>query len=237
MFIRPYDTYVRMNTKKLAVTAKQPKKAPAETRERVLEAAERLFAERGLDAVSIRDIITAAGANLGAINYHFGAKDRLIEAVFERRLIPSTQERLRALEAVERAAGDRPPKLEAVLEAIFRPVVEEAMDPKRGGATFGKLMARCLVDPNPVMEKAMHSHFTAVVKRFDAALMRAMPGLAPDDVFWRMHLLMGGLHQSLLLLGRKPPPGAPVLNLDAETYVRRFIVFAAAAFRAPLPQD
>jgi AcrR family transcriptional regulator len=187
--------------------------------------------------VSIRDITAAAGANLGAINYHFGTKDRLIEAVFERRLVPSTQARLRALDAVEKAAGDRPPKLEAVLEAIFRPVVEEAMDPKHGGATFGKLMARCLVDPNPVMERATHCHFSAMVKRFDTALLRAMPGLAPGDVFWRMHLLMGGLHQSLLLLGRKPPPGAPALNLDAETYVRRFVAFAAAAFRAPLPND
>ena len=226
-----------MIMKRRAATAAPPKRAPAETRERVLEVAERLLAQRGLDAVSIRDIIAAAGANLGAINYHFGTKDRLIEAVFERRLIPSTQERLRALEVVERAAGARPPKLEAVLEAIFRPVIEEAMDPKRGGATFGKLMARCLVDPNPVMEKVMHSDFAAVVKRFDSALMRAMPSLDPGDVFWRMHLLMGGLHQSLLLLGRKPPPGAPVLNLDAEDYVRRFVAFAAAAFRAPLPKD
>jgi AcrR family transcriptional regulator len=203
----------------------------------VIEAAERLFAARGLDAVSIRDIIAAAGVNLGAINYHFGTKDQLIEAVFERRLIPSTQERLRALEAVERAAGDRPPKLEAVLEAIFRPVVEEAMDSKRGGAAFRKLMARLLVDPNPVVEKVMHRHFTAVVRRFDAALMRAMPNLAPEDVFWRMHLLMGGLHQSLLLLGRKPPPGVPQFRLDAETYLRRFVAFAAAAFRAPRPKN
>ena len=226
-----------MKMKKRAATTEQSKKTPTATRERVIEAAERLFAERGLDAVSIRDIIAAAGANLGAINYHFGTKDRLIEAVFERRLVPSAQEQLRALAAVEKAAGDRPPKLEAVLEAIFRPVVEEAMDPKRGGATFGKLMARSLVDPNPVMERVMHSHFATVIKRFDSALMRAMPSLAPGDVFWRMHLLMGGLHQSLLLLGRKPPPGAPALNLDAETYVRRFVAFAAAAFRAPLPKE
>jgi hypothetical protein len=111
------------------------------------------------------------------------------------------------------------------------------MDPKRGGATFGKLMARCLVDPNPAMEKVMQSHFSKMVKRFDATILRVMPSLAPGDVFWRMHLLMGGLHQSLLLLGRKPPPGVPALNLDAETYVRRFVAFAAAAFRAPLPKD
>ena len=226
-----------MNPKSQTSALKQPNKAPAETRERVLEVAERLFAERGLDAVSIRDIIAVAGANLGAINYHFGTKDRLIEAVFERRLIPSAQEQLQALEGVEGAAGDQPPKLEAVLEAVFRPLVEGALDPRRGGATFGKLMARSMVDPNPVLERVMRSHLSTVMKRFDAALLRAMPNLAPEDVFWRMHLLMGGLHQSLLLLDRVPPPGVPMLNLDAETYIRRFVAFAAAAFRAPLPED
>lgn len=226
-----------MNTSKHAAKLGLEKRASAETRDKILEVAERLFAARGLDAVSIRDIVAAAGANLGAINYHFGTLDGLIEAVFERRLIPSTQERLRALEAVENAAGDRPPKLESVLEAIFRPVIEEAMDPKRGGPTFGRLMARCFVDPNPVMERVMRNHFTAVVKRFDAALSRAMPNLSPEDVFWRMHLLMGGLHQSLLLLDRKPPPGVPRLQVDAETYIRRFVAFAAAAFRAPIPKD
>lgn len=226
-----------MNTKTRTSTVGQTKKATAETRARVLEAAERLFAERGLDAVSIRDIIAAAEANLGAINYHFGTKDRLIEAVFERRLIPSAQEQLRSLDAVEKVLGDQPPKLEDILEAVFRPVVEEAMDPKRGGATFGKLMARSMVDPNPVLERVMHSHFSTVMKRFDAALLRAMPNLSPEDVFWRMHLLMGGLHQSLLLLDRKLPPGVPQFHVDAKTYIRRFVAFAAAAFRAPLPKD
>ncbi len=226
-----------MTDNQRAAIAEQVKKAPTETRERVLEVAERLFANRGLDAVSIRDIIAAAGVNLGAINYHFGTKDRLIEAVFERRLVPSTQEQVRALDAVERAAGNLPPKLEDILEAIFRPVVEAAMDPGRGGATFGKLMTRSLVDPNPVMEKATQSHFAAVVRRFDSALLRAMPTLSPDDVFWRMHLLMGGLHQSLLLLGRKAPPGVPAFCLDAETYIRRFVAFASAALRATLPMN
>lgn len=225
-----------MNKKPVPAKIGSAEGALNETRERVLEVAERLFAERGLDAVSVRDITAAAEANLGAINYHFGTKDRLIEAVFERRLVPMTETRLRALDAVEKAAGNRPPDLELVLEAVFRPVVEEATDPKRGGATFGTLMARCFVDPNPAMAKVMHRHFHPVIKRCDGALLRAMPHLTPEDVFWRMHLLMGGLHQSLLMLGHRPPPGLPALRLEPETYIRRFVAFAAAAFRAPLPK-
>ncbi|MCL5098857.1 MAG: CerR family C-terminal domain-containing protein [Candidatus Omnitrophica bacterium] len=206
------------------------------TRERVLDVAERLFAERGLDAVSIRDITGEAGANLGAINYHFGTKEKLIGAVFERGISSVSQQRLLALEAVEKAAGDKPPTLEAILEAMFRPAVERAMDPKRGGNTFGMLMARSFVEPNPAVENVIHSHFEPVVKRFDAALRRLMPELGAEGVFWRMHLLLGALHQSLLLLHRQLP-GMRSLRMDAETYINRFVAFAAAAFRAPLPGE
>lgn len=208
---------------------------PTDTRDRLLDIAERLFAERGLDAVSVRDIIGAAGANLGAINYHFGTKEKLIVAVLERRMAPLGQRCLQGLAAAEQAAGNKRPTLEAVLEALFRAEVEQAMDPARGGATFGKLMARCFVEAKPAVEKAVRTHFEPVMRRFDAALLRVMPQLKPADVFWRMHLLIGGLHHSLLMLHRKPPEGIR-LRMDAETYIKRFVAFAAAAFRAPLPK-
>ncbi len=210
------------------------KDLPTKTRERVLDTAERLFAGHGLDAVSIRDIAGAAGANLGAINYHFDTKHNLIAAVFDRRMAPLTQERLRALDVVEKTAVDQPATLEAVLEAFIRPAVEQAMDPQRSGRVFGKLLARCLLEPNPAVEKAIHGHFEPVVKRFDAVLLRVMPNLTLEDVFWRMHLLIGALHHSLFMLDRKLPDGR-CLRLDAETYVKRFVAFAAAGFRALLP--
>jgi AcrR family transcriptional regulator len=218
----------------------QAKRAPAdtrsETRDRLLDVAERLFARHGLDAVSVRDITQAAGTNLGAINYHFATKHRLIVAVFDRRMTPVTEERVRALDALENAAGAGALPLEAVLEAMFRPAVLQAMDKQRGGAVFGRLMARSMMEPNPHLESFMRGQFEPVVRRFDAALMRAMPNLTLEDVFWRMHLLMGALHSSLLMLDKKLPDGR-CLRLEPETYVRRFVAFAAAAFKAPLPKE
>jgi len=209
---------------------------PSPTRERLLDVAEQLLARRGLDAVSVRDITRAAGANLGAITYHFGTMRKLIVAVFERRMTPLSRQRLEALEAVEKAAGKGPLPLEGVLEAMFRPAVMEALDGERTGIVFGKLMARSMMDPSPYLEKYIHGHIEPVIRRFDAALMRAMPELTPEDVFWRMHLLVGGLHQSLLMMDRKPPEGIPPLRLDAESYLRRFVASAAALFRAQLPK-
>src|SRR5438445_6891162 len=91
----------------------------SETRERVLDTAERLFAEKGLEAVSVRDITQAAEANLGAVNYHFGTKEALITEVFERRLTPLNQARLAQLNVLEKAAGKKPLKVEEVLASFI----------------------------------------------------------------------------------------------------------------------
>src|SRR5271157_2146572 len=91
-----------------------------QTRERILDAAERLFAEHGLEGVSTRDITALAEANVGAISYYFGSKEGLVFAVFDRRLTPITKERLAALDGEERAAGKAGPKAEAVLRAYIR---------------------------------------------------------------------------------------------------------------------
>jgi AcrR family transcriptional regulator len=224
---------MRRHTQAAGARGRKPRQQ--QTRQRLLDVAERLFARRGLDAVSVRDITREARANLGAINYHFGTKRKLILAVFDRRMTPLTQERFRALDALEHAAGHGAPPLEGLLEAMFRPAVRHALDQQGGGAVFSRLMARLMLEPNPSLEPFLRAHIEPVVRRFDAALMRAMPNLSAEDVFWRMHLLMGALHQSLLMMDKKLPDGRS-LHMEPETYLKRFVAFGAAAFRAPLPK-
>ncbi len=205
------------------------------TRERVMDVAERLFAERGLDAVSVRDITRVANVNLCAINYHFGSRQKLILAIFERRLIPLNQNRIRELDGVEKAAGASSPSLEAVLGAFIRPMVEQGMDPRQGGIRFVKLMNRCMVESNPELDALLRSHFEAMGPRFNTALRRAVPGLSLDEVYWRMHLMVGALHHALVMMDREHPPGAH-FRFGIEGYIRRLVDFALAVFRAPLPR-
>jgi hypothetical protein len=80
----------------------------------------------------------------------------------------------------------------------------------------------------------MRGHFEPMVKRFDAALLRALPSLTGDDVFWRMHLVIGALHHSLLVLDRPLVHGRSI-RLELDTYVSRFVAFAAAGLRAVAP--
>src|SRR6185295_10355812 len=107
-------------------------KQKRDTRSRILDVAEELFGERGIDRVSIRDITRKAKANLAAINYHFGSKEDLIAAVFERRIVPLNQARLCALDLVEKTAAARGPKLESILGAFIRPALQCSISESKG---------------------------------------------------------------------------------------------------------
>src|SRR5438094_10489788 len=110
-----------------------------DTRMRILDVAEELFGEEGIERVSIRDITDKAKVNLAAINYHFGSKEDLVVAVFERRVVPVNEAGLAALDLVEKSAGKRIPKLEAILEAFICAALQASLKAARGGTAFAKL--------------------------------------------------------------------------------------------------
>lgn len=205
----------------------------AETRKRVLEAAEKLFALRGIEGVSIRDITQAAGVNLAAINYHFGTKNALAAEVFKLCIDPLNARRLELLDNVEAKAGRKAPPLEAVLEAMVRPAVERGFDPSQDTDTFLRLTGRCLSEPNAEIEQIVRVHFEKLIRRFDAAFLRALPGLDPEELFWRIKFMFGALHYSLLTCAKqKHLPVKTRKALDAEGLIQRLVKFTAAGLRA-----
>ena len=205
-------------------------KPPGDTRSRILDGAEELFGERGLDRVSIRDITRKARVNLAAINYHFGSKEDLIAAVFERRVVPVNEARLAALSTVEKSAGKRIPRLEAILEAFIRPALQSSLEKSKGGTAFSKLFGRCLSEPSPEVEALLKRQFEPLVERMDSALRRALPHLSRSEIFWRMKFTYGALHHWLLTKDKFRPDW--VEDVDVETQTQKLISFAAAGFRA-----
>jgi AcrR family transcriptional regulator len=204
-----------------------------ETRQRIIEAAEKLFARRGIEGVSIRDITQAAGVNLAAINYHFGTKSALAADVFKHCIDPLNRRRLELLDKVEKTTGSKPPKLEAVLEAMIRPAVERGFDQEQDSETFLRLTGRCLSEPNAEIEILVRAHFEKLIRRFDAAFLRALPGLEPEELFWRIKFMVGALHYSLLTCGKqKNLPPKMRKTLDAEGLIQRLVTFTAAGLRA-----
>lgn len=204
-----------------------------QTKERIIEVAERLFAEKGLDGTSLRDITEAAGVNLASINYYFRSKDGLIAAVFNHYLVPLNESRLAMLDAVETESAESPPVLETVLEAFIRPAVVRALDCNKDNDSFMRLMGRCLSEPAAYAEKHIRPHFEALMERFNAAVARSEPGLSQDEIFWRMGYVAGTLHYALhLWSSMESNPFRPAKSMDAEGLIRSLVSFAAAGLRS-----
>ena len=200
-------------------------KQSKDTHSRILDVAEELFSERGFDRVSIRDITNKARVNLAAINYHFGSKEDLIAAIFEREFVPVNEARIAALEAVQRS-DKKNPKLEDILEAF----IQCSIGNPKGGKAFSKLFGRCLSEPSPEIEALLKRQFEPLVERLDTALMKALPRLSRSEIFWRMKFTFGALHHWLLTKDRFLP--AWLEKIEAEEQIKKLISFSAAGFRA-----
>jgi AcrR family transcriptional regulator len=208
------------------------------TRDALLTAAERLFSLNGVEGTSVRQIIKEAGVNLGAINYHFGTKERLALEVFARRMEPVNRERIRRLDALEAKAEGRKLELEQIIGALVRPAVESEAQGAPGCDDFMRLFSRCFQEPNPELKKFVEKQFAEVVRRFDSAILAAVPGLRQEELFWRMSFLFGALHhgqERWLRFDQLPQlPGQEAVKLDREGFIQRIISFAAAGLSAPM---
>ena len=202
----------------------------ADTKSRILDVAEDLFAEQGVDRVSIRDITEAAGVNLAAVNYHFGGKEELIAAVFDRRIKPLNAARIEALRKVQRSRNGKLPKVEEILEAFIRPTLTCCQEGPREGNAFGRLFGRCLAEPRPEVEALLRRQFEPLVEELDAALMKALPHLSRGEIFWRMKFTFGALHHWPLTRDRFLPDWAEGTDLEEQT--QKLIAFAAAGLKA-----
>lgn len=199
----------------------------ADTKDRILDAAEKLFANHGYDATSVRAIATAAGVNLAAINYHFQSKDALLHAVYARRAGPVNARRLELLDEFETAAGGRPLTPELILEAFLQPIAELG---DRVGHIPRMMVRLQYVEQGPTFEKVFETHFRPMFMRFFQALKRALPGLGEDELFWRLQFTVGAFAHimasgfALKMRGRK--------KAGAEQLQRQLIAYASAGFRA-----
>ncbi len=144
------------------------------TKDRILDAAERLFAEYGLSETSLRQITARAGVNLAAVNYHFHSKDALILAMFARRLGPLNGIRMRALDELERRAGDGPLQIEDVLRTFLEPVI--ASGPDTLPEQFRRLFGRMFGEPGDLFSRVIREQFDIIRQRFIAGFHAGAAG-------------------------------------------------------------
>ena len=160
------------------------------TRTQILEAAETLFSEHGLDGVSMRQIAEQGQVTLALVNYHFGSKDKLYRAVFERRIVPVSGSRRQALARVL-ANGGKVPPIREVLDALARPWVEMRREP--GGMAYTRLIARECSDPAEGRRGIVADLLDPIAIEFTAAMQKALPHMEPRKVAWAYHFFIGAL--------------------------------------------
>jgi len=193
-----------------------------DTKTRILDAAEKLFGEKGFDATSLRDITTEADVNLAAVNYHFQSKESLIEAVILRGAAPVNERRLAMLEA----AGPRA-TVEQIVEAFVAPVLEYDFQP------IAPLMARVLSSPE-IMQTVMKRHIETLSRRFADALALALPELSLAERMWRLNFTAGAMAHTVTRAPAMRDLLGGVLDInDRQLLIARLVRFASAGFRAP----
>ena len=172
--------------------------AAEDTRTKILDTAERLFAEEGFAATSLRTITAEAGVNLASVNYHFGSKEALLFAVLGRRIRPMNEVRLRLLDEIEAEAGDNAPDLEKVVRAFLEPAFESlAAAAGDQGAKFVQLIGRTHVETNDKIQAMFVEQFKDVIHRFTSALNRIYPELSMEESRLRMFFVVGAMAHTL----------------------------------------
>jgi AcrR family transcriptional regulator len=200
------------------------------TADRILKTAERLFAERGFNGVSVRTLAAAAGVNIASIGYHFRNKEGLLAEVYRRHCEPLIEERLRGLAAASRLTGSA--RVAAIIEAFVRPALQQVE--AEAGETFIRLRAVLSGENSELLEKLVADNFDQSSSAFIDALCDCLPHLSRTDVCWRFHFLLGtvyytaaGPHRIHAFSNGRCDPG------NTEAVIQELVPFMTRAFEAP----
>lgn len=199
-------------------------------RERILDAAEELFALHGFDGVTLRQIAKKADVDVALANYHFGKKQDLFEAAFLRRAQTLNDLRVQSLLEAQKTKGDDL-TVEDIVAAFLRPIQQLALDDERGWRNYYALVA--YVNSSAVWgQMMMHKHFDPLVSRYIDAFRSVLPNTPLERIHWGYHYLSGALTLTLAQTGRIDRLSDGLCqSTDVQTAYDLMIPFIAAGFR------
>lgn len=210
-----------------------------DTRERILDVATRLFTVHGYAGTSIRMITGEAGTPVALVNYHFGSKRGLMEAVMERALGRHGGARLRYLDKLEAEAGDEQAVPVATLvEAFLSSALRLTRRNDLSGTVFKQLVARAFYEPGPDAS-FFPEEYAETVERYKRAFGRALPHLSETDVIWRLYFMVGLV--AYVIAGKDTMRITLQYGLDEHLgddpaeVLDRLVPFLVAGFSAPAP--
>ncbi|MED5240280.1 MAG: TetR family transcriptional regulator [Pseudomonadota bacterium] len=205
------------------------------TVDRILDTAEVLFAQKGFAETSLRAITSKAGVNLAAVNYHFGSKEALIQAVFERFLSPFSQ----ALDAklAEMEESGVPDTAENLLSLISRLALGTHPEDPQRAAVFFRLSGQAYSQPVGHLRDYLQKQYGAVFRRLQEHMQRALPNMPPRELFWRVQFGLGAAIFTLSGMESLKEISRNDFNMDVTEadITRRLLPFLLGGITAPMP--
>ena len=162
---------------------------PNDTVTRILDTAEALFAERGFSETSLRSITAQANVNLAAVNYHFGSKNILVQAVFQRFLDPFVKNL--SIEMDKLDAQDGSPSIETLLTLLVQTAFDTPTTKKQALSTFMKLLGLAYTESQGHLRGFLQTEYGQIFNRYMGMIHKAIPEITPEESFWRIHFMIG----------------------------------------------
>lgn len=206
-----------------------------DTKTRILDTAEQLFARDGFHMTSLRTLTEQANVNLAAVNYHFGSKEGLLKAVFSRRLVPLNNLRQKNIEAVlaQAQADNTLPAVKDLLRAFIEPTIEfRNFGP--GAKDFITLIGRSLSEPDETVRNYFIQQVLPIFKLLFESLQKALPKLPAHILMTRLQFTMGAMSHMMCSSTRTGQmiPGFPE-PLSTEQMAEEMINFTTTGLEAP----
>lgn len=196
-----------------------------ETRQRILDVAQELFARHGYNGVSLREITRRAKVNIASVHYHLGSKEHLLLEVLRRGAAPLVEKRDHALRSLP-----KPYQLEDIIRAFVGPVFGE---PSAKQILFGELRARLVFENNKLVDRMLSELFDESTRHFVEAISECLPKLPRKDLFFRMHYLLGVM--AYTMSGSKRAKALSAGSYDpteSHEALDQLVAFVVAGFRA-----
>ncbi|WP_394176463.1 TetR/AcrR family transcriptional regulator [Thalassotalea litorea] len=203
-----------------------------DTKTKILNAAENLFADKGFTGTSLREITSAAEVNLAAVNYHFGSKKELIKALMKRYLDVLSPELEGSLLAVMEENDDL--SLEQVFEAFVEPLLTLNTLKEQGTSNFLQLLGHSYTDSQGFLRWFITTNYPGIIDNFVIAVHKAYPELSSEDMFWRLHFTMGTAVFAMSSTSALIDIAENDFNteVDIEGVIRRLIPYVASGVGA-----
>lgn len=207
--------------------------AAASAPERILQKAEQVFGKFGYDGASLRQIAEAAGVPVALVSYHFGSKDGLYRAVFNRRAPTVVQQRQAEL-AIAMSEPDLNRRLELIVKSLVMPMLR--LRARDNDPSFGRLVAQESIDPNSGARGIVRHLFDPVARKILAALATALPDRSARDIQWAYQFMLGAMVFVMADTGRIARLSRGLCRPDDEdAAVAHMVAFLTAGLRFGTP--